>query len=60
MTNENVTRLIEKLEKVAVNFWLMKMSADARSIEQLLDDVSPESRDRIAVELARVRGLKSR
>jgi hypothetical protein len=57
MTDEDVKRLIDKFEAVAVNFWLMKMSADARSIEHLLDELSPGSRDRIAAELQRVRRL---
>lgn len=59
MTEENIKRLIDKLERIAVNFWLMEMSADARSIEALLDEVSPGSRDRIGTELARARATRA-
>lgn len=59
MTDENVRRLIDKLERIAVNFWLMEMSADARSIEALLDEVSPESRDRIGAELGQIKAQRA-
>lgn len=58
LERSGIKRMVEKLERIAVNFWLMEMSADARSIESLLDETSPGSRDKIGDELQRIRALK--
>jgi capsid protein len=55
----NERRLIDKLERIAVEFWLTNMEADARSIEKLLGEVSPESFVRIGKEVGRVQALRA-